>query len=100
MIALLAGTMSSSGPSGRRSTARSASSGSSRSTGSSSRSLHSSRQIIVAAAVIGLVNEERRKIVSPRIGVPSGWAAPIGSMSASPRRHTASTSPGTSPRST
>ena len=68
VIGRCAGTVSSSGPSRRFRTWRSASSGSSRSTGSSSRSLHSSTRIMVAAAVIGLVIEEMRKIVSRRIG--------------------------------
>jgi hypothetical protein len=62
--------------------------------------LHSSTHIITAAAVIGLVIDEMRKMVSARAGVPSGSIAPIGSITASPRRLTASTSPGTSPRST
>jgi len=44
--------------------------GGSRSTGSSSRSLHSSIRIIVATAVIGLVIEAMRKIVSRRFGSP------------------------------
>ena len=101
MIGRCAGTVSSSGPSSRFSTLRSASSGSSRSTGSSSRSLHSSTRIIAAAAVIGLVIEEMRKIVSRRIGsLPPSAFVPIASTCTSPRRLTSVTSPGTSPRST
>src|SRR5437016_13540914 len=75
--------------------------GSSRCTGSSSRSRHSSTRIIVAAAVIGLVNEAMRKIVSRRIGSPPPTAfVPIASTCTSPRRLTSVTIPGTSPRST
>ena len=70
MIGRCAGTVSSSGAVERASApGGSASSGSSRSTGSSSRSLHSSTRIIAATAVIGLVIEAMRKIVSRRIGV-------------------------------
>src|SRR2546421_8543715 len=68
VIGRFAGTVSSSGPSSRFNTLRSASSGSQRSTGSSSRSLHSSTRIIVATAMIGLVIEEMRKMVSRRMG--------------------------------
>ena len=57
VIARFAGSVSSSGPSSRFNTWRSASSGNSPSTGSSSRSLHSSTRIIAAAAVTGFVIE-------------------------------------------
>jgi hypothetical protein len=101
VIGRLAGTVSSSGPSNRLRTLRSASSGSSRSTGSSSRSLHSSTRIIAAAAVTGLVMEEMRKIESRCIGcAPSYDMPPIASTCASPRRLTSDTSPATSRRST
>jgi hypothetical protein len=101
VIGRCAGTVSFRGPSSRRSTLRSASSGSRRSTGSSSRSVHSSTRIIVATAVIGLVIEEMRKIVLRPIGpsAPSAFA-PIASTCTSPRRLTSVTMPGTSPRST
>ena len=63
VIGRRAGTVSSTGPSIRRSTRRSASSGSSRSTGSSRRSRPWSTSIITAAAVIGLLAiEAMRKI--------------------------------------
>src|SRR6266511_382743 len=101
VIGRLAGTVSSTGPSMRRTTRRSASSGRSRSTGSSRRTTHSSSRIIVATAVIGLVIDEMRKIVSRRTAAPPSTAvAPITSTCASPRRLTTATSPGTSPRST
>ena len=101
VIGRWAGTESSSSASGRRSTCRLASSGSSRSTGSSSRSMHSSTQIMPAAAVTGLVIEEMRKIVSRRSGSSEPSAmAPIASTWPSPRRATMVTRPGTSPRST
>jgi hypothetical protein len=61
VIARFAGSVSSSGPSSRFNTWRSASSGNSPSTGSSSRSLHSSTRIIAAAAVTGFVIEAMRK---------------------------------------
>ena len=67
VIGRLAGTVSSSPASIRRSTRRLASSGSSRSTGSSSLNLPSSTSIITAAAVIALVIEAMRKIVSRRM---------------------------------
>ena len=65
-----AGTVSSSGPSGRASTRRSASSGSHSSTGSSSRTRQSSTSVSAATAVTGLVMDEMRKIVS-RSAVPA-----------------------------
>ena len=68
VIGRRAGTVSSSGPSMRFRTLRSASSGSSRSTGSANATLPSSTSIIVAAARTGFVIEVMRKIVSRRIG--------------------------------
>jgi hypothetical protein len=70
VISRFAATVSSSGPSIRRSTRRSASSGMSRRTGSSSASLASSTKIKAATAVTGFVIDEMRKIVS-RIGTLS-----------------------------
>ena len=101
VIGRSAGTVSSTGPSMRRTTLRSASSGRSRSTGSSSRTTHSSSRISVATAVTGLVIDEMRKIVSRRIGPPPSTAVlPITSTYASPRLLTTETSPGASPPST
>ena len=80
VIGRCAGTVSSRSASGRFSTCRLASSGSSRFTGSSSRRAHSSIRIMAAAAVMGLVIEEMRKIVSRRIGSSEPAAiAPIAS---------------------
>jgi hypothetical protein len=101
VIGRLVGTVSSTGPSIRRTTRRLASSGSSASTGSSRRSTHSSRRIIAATAVTGLVIDEMRKIVSGRIGwLPCSAAAPMASMCTSPRRLIADTRPGAAPRPT
>ena len=100
VIGRFAGTVSSTGPSRLFSTWRSASSGRKSSTGSSSRSLHSSTRISVAAAVIGLVIEAMRKIVSRRIGASPNDCAPIASTWISPRRLTSATRPGMSPRET
>ena len=68
MIGRLAGTVSSSGLSIVRRTLRSFSSGSHSSTGSSSLTRHSSTRIMAPTAVIGLVVEASRKIVSRRTG--------------------------------
>ncbi len=101
LIGRLAGTVSSSGPSMRFNTLRLASSGSRWSTGSSSRSLHSSSRIIVATAVIGLVIEVMRKMVSRRIGsLPPTALLPITSTCISSRRLSRVTRPGRVPRST
>jgi hypothetical protein len=51
---------------------------------------------MAAAAVIGLVSEAMRKIVSRRIGAsPSNASAPIASTCTSPRRSIRVTRPGT-----
>src|SRR6266446_4585828 len=101
VIDRFAGSVSSIGPSSRFNTRRSASSGKSRSTGSSSRSLHSSTRIIAAAAVIGLVIEAMRKIVSRSTGSPSPSVfMPSASTCTSPCRLTSATRHGTSLRST
>jgi hypothetical protein len=68
VIALMAGTTSSAGPAGVRTTAGEASSGSHGPTGSSSVIWPSSTSIITAAAVTGLVIEAMRKIESLAIG--------------------------------
>ena len=93
VIGRCAGTVSSSGPPGRASTRRSASSGSSPSTGSSRRMTHSSTRISAATAVTGLVIDEMRKMLSRA-------ASPATPTWTSPPRATAHTSPWTSPRST
>jgi hypothetical protein len=96
-----AGTVSSSGPSIRASTWRSASSGNHGSTGSSSRSVQSSTMVRATAAANGLVSESIRKIVSWAIGaVPPTSIVPIASTRVSPWRLTSATRPGSSPRST
>ena len=69
-------TVSVSGPSGRRSTRRPASSGSSVSTGPARSSTPSSTRLRITAAVIGLVVEEMRNKVSGRIGGPPAAIAP------------------------
>ena len=89
-----------SGPSGRRSTRRSASSGSSRSTGSSSPSRPSSARLSTTAAVTGLVIEAIRNSVSGRIGGPPTAITPAAATYPSPPRPTAATTPGASPRAT
>jgi hypothetical protein len=71
-----AGSVSSSGPSIRRSTRRSASSGSSRSTGSSSSSRPSRTSASVAAAVIGFVVDAIRNSDSRSTGFPPTASAP------------------------
>ncbi len=76
MISPSAGTVSSTGPSGARSTRGAASSGSSRATGSSSASRPSSTSRSVAAPVIGLVIEEMRKTLSRRTGAPPTLSEP------------------------
>jgi hypothetical protein len=63
--------------------------------------LHCSTRIRAAAAVIGLVIEAMRKIVSRRIGVSlSNDCRPIASTLVSPRRLTSATRPGMAPRET
>ena len=97
VIGRCAGTVSSSGPSMRFKTLRSASSGRSRSTGSSNASAPSSTSIIVARARIGLVIDVMRKIVSRRIGslLPNA-ITPIASTLTSSPCATRVTMPGSS----
>jgi hypothetical protein len=96
VIERAAGTVSSSGPSMRRSTLRLASSGSSRSTGSS-RSIRPSPAIAsVAAAVIGLLVEAIRKIESCVTGAPPIARLPSASTWTSSPHATSATSPGMS----
>ncbi|EEM28094.1 Beta-lactamase [Bacillus thuringiensis serovar thuringiensis str. T01001] len=101
VIGRRAGTVSSSGPSGRFNTCRSASSGSHLSTGSSKCSLHSSSKTITGETAIGLLVDANRKIVSRRIGAPpSCLIVPSASTCVSPFRLTKATSPGIFPEST
>ncbi len=101
VIGRRAGTVSSSGPSIRLSTWRSASSGSHSCTGSSRRSLHSSSSTIAAETATGLDVEAMRKIVSRRIGAPPSWRiVPIASTCVSPPRPNSATTPGILPDST
>ena len=59
------------------------------------------RRIMAAAAVTGLVSEAMRKIVSRRMGAaPLAASVPPVSTIVSPRRWSAQTKPGRSPRST
>ena len=95
VIARAAGTVSSSGPSIRRSTLRPASSGSSRSTGSSSPISPSAATASVAAAVMGLVVEAIRKIESRATGGPPTASLPSASTCTWPPRATSATRPGT-----
>ena len=95
VISRRAGTVSSSGPSIRRSTRRLASSGSSRPTGSSRLSRPSATRASVAAPVMGLVTEAIRNSESrwtgrsaPAVSVPSATAW------TSPPRAASATSPG------
>ena len=97
MIGRAAGTVSSSGPFIRRSTRRSASSGSSRSTGSSSVSSPSRTRASASAPVIGLVVAEMRNSESRRTGAPPMLSAPCASMCASSLVPTSATTPGTPP---
>ncbi len=101
MIGRSAGTTSSTGESGRRTTDGLASSGSHSPIGSSSRIRPSSSRSITAAAVIGFVIDATRKIESFAIGVaPSLSAEPTASSSTSPSIETSATAPGTVPSST
>jgi hypothetical protein len=98
VIGLSAGTTSSTGLAGVRTTAGDASSGSQRPTGSSSATCPSSISIITAAAVMGLVIEAMRKIESVAIGrVPSTSAEPAACTSTRSPRATSATAPGTNP---
>ena len=94
VIGRCAGTVRSSGPSGRRSTRRPASSGASSSIGPSRSSRPSSTSESTTAAVIGLVIDEIRNSVSRRIGAPPTAIAPaVATCTAGPRA-TAATTPG------
>ena len=95
-----AGTVSSSGPSGRRSTLRFASSGSSRSTGSSSASSPSRTSARVSAPVTGLVVAERRNSESRCAGAPPMLSEPCASTCACSLVPTSATTPGTPPSAT
>jgi hypothetical protein len=101
VIARRAGTTSSTGACGVRTTTGDASSGSQRSTGSSRSSRPSSTSSIVAAAVIGLLFDAMRKIVSRVIGGPSTSRAPTTATSRSSGPFaTAATAPGSFPART
>lgn len=98
VIGRTAGTTSSAGPSGVRTTFGDASSGSHRPTGSEAAIRPSSISIMAAAAVSGLVIEAIRKIESRAIGVPpSVKAEPAASTSMRSPRATSPTAPGTEP---
>lgn len=101
VIGRAAGTTSSTGASGVRTTTGFAISGSHRSTGSSSAIRPSSTSIITAAAVMGLVIEAIRKIESRAIGEPPPRAAePAVSTSTRSPRATSATAPGSEPSRT
>jgi hypothetical protein len=95
VIGRAVGTVSSSGPSIRRSTLRPASSGSSRFTGSSSPISPSAATASVAAAVMGLVVEAIRKIESRVTEGPPTASLPSASTCTWPPRATSATRPGT-----
>src|SRR4051812_36637912 len=101
VIGRTAGTTSSTGDCGVRTTIGSASSGSHSRTGTSSATRPSSTSDITAAAVIGLVIEARRTIESAVIGVPEAVSATpaVASSTAGPRA-TRATAPGTAPSAT
>ena len=90
-----AGSVSSRGPSIRRSTRRFASSGSSRSTGSSSSSRPSRTRASVAAAVIGFVVDAIRNSDRRSTGAPPIASVPSASTCTSSPCATSATSPGT-----
>jgi hypothetical protein len=95
---LAAGTTSSTGLAGVRTTLSDASSGSHGSTGSSSAIWPSSTSIMTAAAQIGLVMEAMRKIESLAIGeVPSTSTEPTACTSTWSSRASRPTAPGTDP---
>jgi hypothetical protein len=101
VIGRTAGTTSSTGLAGVRTTTREASSGSQRSTGSPSARRPSSTSIITAAAVIGFVIEAMRKIESRAIGTaPPTAAAPTAWTSTCSPRASRATAPGTEPSET
>ena len=94
MIGRTAGTTSSTGLAGVRTTTGSASSGSHWPTGSSSAIRPSSTSIMTAAAVMGLVIEAMRKIESLAIGqVPPTSAEPTACTSTRSPRATRPTAP-------
>src|SRR5215207_6527444 len=98
VIGRSAGTTSSTGLAGVRTTLGDASSGSHSPTGSSSPIRPSSTSIITAAATMGFVIEARRKIESLAIGeAPSTSAEPTASTSTRPPRSTRATAPATDP---
>ena len=98
VIGRAAGTTSSTGEAGVRTTTGAASSGSHRWTGSSSAIRPSSTSIMTAAAVIGLVIDAMRKIESPPMGAPPGTpAVPTACASTRPSHATRPTAPGTGP---
>ena len=92
-IGRAAGTVSSTGLSGARTTRGEASSGSQRAIGSSSRTSPSSTSSISAVAVIGLVSEAIRTI-------EPGSSSPVDATSESPPRATSAAAPGTTPSAT
>jgi hypothetical protein len=101
VIGRAAGTMSSTGPAGVRTTLGDASSGSHFPTGSSSAIRPSSTSIITAAAVMGLVMQARRKMDSLSIGeVRSTSTKPTACTSTWSPRAIRPTAPGTDPLST
>jgi hypothetical protein len=101
VIGRFAGTTSSSGPGGVRTTFGSASSGSQRPIGSSRASRPSSTSTSTAAAVIGLVMDANRNSVSSAIGrLPSTSTEPAVTTSRRPPRSTIATAPGSVPSST
>lgn len=97
MIGRTAGTTSSTGLAGVRTTIGSASSGSHRSTGSSSAIRPSSTRTMTAAAVTGLVIDAIRKIESLAIGAPPTATEPTAATSVRSPRATRATAPGTEP---
>jgi len=101
MIGLVAGTTSSTGLAGVRTTVGDASSGNHRSTRSSNPIRPSSTSIMTAAALMGLVIDAMRKIESLVIGdVPATSPDPTACTSTRPSRATSPTAPGTVASST
>jgi hypothetical protein len=97
VIGRTAGTTSSTGPAGVRTTTGDASSGSHRAIGSSSASAPSSTSSMTAAATMGLVSDAMRNSESRAIGtVPSASAEPAVSTSTWSPRATRATAPGRS----
>ena len=94
VIGRAAGTTSSTGLAGVRTTLGSASSGSQRATGSSSAIRPSSTSIMTAAAVIGLVIDAKRKIASRAIGAPPTAAEPTTATSVRSPPASTATAPG------